>query len=237
MNPLFLLVQALALALASNHPHPEHLRCISCTTIVIHCHVNVHIPPYSCLYCKCPRPKGSTHQFCTHCGSRLPPLPEVDPSPPLQVAVCSNCRAHVPLESTKCVVCEHTVLQPSPIPVIQAQIDTHHLIEVRMWMLSVHVVTCIDFQAKLVCLVCGTRNRADSTHCWTCEKPLPPDPTLPSSPTPAPPPFPNPATMRPISGSSYVMCGLCGRVNVSDARFCDWCGSKVRYAVCMQWSL
>ena len=33
--------------------------------------------------------------------------------------------------------------------------------------------------------------------------------------------------MHPIAGSTYVMCGMCGRVNVSDARFCDWCGSRV----------
>ena len=35
------------------------------------------------------------------------------------------------------------------------------------------------------------------------------------------------AIMHPIAGSSYLMCGVCGRVNVSDARYCDWCGSKV----------
>lgn len=78
-------------------------------------------PLRSCLYCKAPRPRDSSHQFCTDCGSQLPPLPDVDPTPPLQVAVCSQCRAHVPLDSASCVVCEHTVLHPSPIPLIHAQ--------------------------------------------------------------------------------------------------------------------
>ena len=32
---------------------------------------------------------------------------------------------------------------------------------------------------------------------------------------------------------SYIMCGRCGRVNVSDARFCDWCGCKVIVYVCV----
>ena len=33
--------------------------------------------------------------------------------------------------------------------------------------------------------------------------------------------------MHPITGSTYLMCGTCGRVNVSDARYCDWCGYRV----------
>ena len=108
---------------------------------------------------------------------------------------------------------------------------------------SIYVHTCMYFsstymqqyvlyisiflQDKIVCLVCGTRNSADSTHCWTCEKPLPPDAEAPPSPIHTPPPIATPTVMRPISGSSYMMCGVCGRVNVSDARFCDWCGGKV----------
>ena len=67
--------------------------------------------------------------------------------------------------------------------------------------------------------------------CVTCEKPLPFKSPPPSPPPPPPaPPLPNPTTLRPVSGSSYAMCAMCGRVNVSDARFCDWCGSKVRLA-------
>lgn len=34
--------------------------------------------------------------------------------------------------------------------------------------------------------------------------------------------------MQPIVGSSYLMCATCGRVNTSDARYCDWCGASVR---------
>lgn len=83
------------------------------------------------------------------------------------------------------------------------------------------------FQDKVVCLTCGTRNRPGSANCWTCEKPLQPGVATPLPPAHTPPPLPTPTVMRPISGSTYMMCGRCGRVNVSDARFCDWCGSKV----------
>jgi len=84
-------------------------------------------------------------------------------------------------------------------------------------------------QDKEVCLACGTRNPTGTVTCFTCEVPLP-SPATSHPPRPPSPlaPLPEPPVLRPVSGSSYMMCGRCGRVNVSDARFCDWCGSKVR---------
>jgi hypothetical protein len=113
---------------------------ISCS---VPCTMRPSLPHlHSCLYCKYPRPKDTTHQFCTHCGSQLPTLPDTDPTPPLQVSVCSNCRAHLPMGSTTCVVCEHTALHPSPIPVIQAQADLQQSLEVwgRAHTSSIHVI-------------------------------------------------------------------------------------------------
>ena len=90
-----------------------------------------------------------------------------------------------------------------------------------------HTHTTIQNQtsATALCLKCGTVNTFDSETCVTCESPL-------VHPLPSPPPSPAPASrhttsMHPISGCSYVMCGACGRLNVSDARFCDWCGRRV----------
>ena len=89
----------------------------------------------SCVHCKQPRSKDPKHIYCTHCGSRFPPLPKTSPKPPLQMAVCSNCHAHLSLNSTKCVVCEGTVLKPLPIPTITGQVDDIH-------QCKVHVTLC-----------------------------------------------------------------------------------------------
>ncbi len=88
-------------------------------------------------------------------------------------------------------------------------------------------------QGKSVCIGCGSANPQGVQQCVTCERclPTPPPPPSPpcSPPPPTPSPLPTPSTMRPVSGRSFMMCGGCGRVNVSDARFCDWCGSKVSH--------
>ena len=98
-----------------------------------------------------------------------------------------------------------------------------------------------------MCSECGTRNTSNHDSCITCDTPLqklqipssihsfqhPPKSHTPSSPH-----HPcclntttsseDPLIMKPIALSQcYAMCGRCGRVNVSDARFCDWCGAKV----------
>ena len=90
-----------------------------------------------------------------------------------------------------------------------------------------------------MCSECGTRNTSNHDLCITCDTPLhlpsssqhPPQTHTPSSPHP---PCLNttssddPLIMTPMSvGQCYAMCGRCGRVNVSDARFCDWCGATV----------
>ena len=83
-----------------------------------------------------------------------------------------------------------------------------------------------------LCLECGTANPAHLTDCVTCGSSLSPAATRPTSngrPQVSSSPA-NTTAMNPIVGSSYIMCGTCGRVNVSDARYCDWCGSKVSNA-------
>jgi len=36
-----------------------------------------------------------------------------------------------------------------------------------------------------------------------------------------------PTTSRTVS-KQFVQCTKCGRTNAPEARFCDWCGTKVR---------
>ena len=91
---------------------------------------------HSCVHCKHPRSKDPRHVYCTHCGSRFPPLPKTGPKPPLQMAACSSCRSHLPLDSTKCLVCEGTVLKPLPIPTIAGQVDGIHQCKVCVFQLK-----------------------------------------------------------------------------------------------------
>ena len=75
----------------------------------------------------------------------------------------------------------------------------------------------------ITCLHCGTRNTPNLVICTTCDQSL----LIKHQKIPEFPGECQDTIMHPIIGSSYVMCGTCGRVNVSDARFCDWCGCKV----------
>ena len=42
---------------------------------------------------------------------------------------------------------------------------------------------------------------------------------------------PEPSALR--QGSTMMTCSKCGRVNHPEARFCDWCGAKVRKHICL----
>ena len=97
---------------------------------------------HSCVHCKQPRSKDPRHAYCTHCGSRFAPLPKTSPKPPLQMAVCSGCRAHLPLNSSKCLVCEGSVLKPLPIPTITGQID--HIHQCKVHMQSIYTICYIN---------------------------------------------------------------------------------------------
>ena len=79
-------------------------------------------------------------------------------------------------------------------------------------------------QGLIQCLHCGMYNDPLMSVCTTCEQTLL---KKDGGPSLNPPSAKGKAIMHPIAGSSYLMCGVCGRVNVSDARYCDWCGYKV----------
>ncbi|XP_061415417.1 double zinc ribbon and ankyrin repeat-containing protein 1 isoform X1 [Lethenteron reissneri] len=79
-----------------------------------------------------------------------------------------------------------------------------------------------------LCKACGTGNPANVKHCVTCETRLPETPMAFSTISVAPPPQ--------TTDKRLLNCSKCGRLNNSDARFCDWCGAKpsppVSYLAC-----
>ena len=70
---------------------------------------------------------------------------------------------------------------------------------------------------KVACLQCGTCSPSGSIRCVVCESVLPVRKVFAQNVINRPP-QPNRET--------FLKCSKCGRINSSDARFCDWCGSK-----------
>ncbi|KAK5873297.1 hypothetical protein PBY51_018348 [Eleginops maclovinus] len=71
----------------------------------------------------------------------------------------------------------------------------------------------LKLQDHVMCVSCGCGNPTHVSRCLSCESRLQPA----------------------VSGSAppgrRLSCSRCKRLNRSDARFCDWCGSKPGYAV------
>ncbi|KAK2918374.1 double zinc ribbon and ankyrin repeat-containing protein 1 isoform X2 [Channa argus] len=70
-------------------------------------------------------------------------------------------------------------------------------------------------QDHVVCVGCGSGNPAHVSSCVTCETRLQP---VGDSGNNAPPVL--------SAGNRMLSCSRCERINHSDARYCDWCGSK-----------
>ncbi|XP_060687656.1 double zinc ribbon and ankyrin repeat-containing protein 1 isoform X2 [Hemiscyllium ocellatum] len=73
-------------------------------------------------------------------------------------------------------------------------------------------------QDKTICRSCGTGNPANIQHCLTCETRLSESPKSHFNGD-FPPPLPS-------HEGKMLACSKCGRINNTDARFCDWCGAK-----------
>ncbi|KAG8444025.1 hypothetical protein GDO86_009279 [Hymenochirus boettgeri] len=71
---------------------------------------------------------------------------------------------------------------------------------------------------KIICRSCGTGNPTNLNYCVTCETRLP-ETQMSMFNGESAPPVPN-------QMGKMQSCSKCGRVNNSDARFCDWCGAK-----------
>uniref|UniRef100_UPI0037E70E3E double zinc ribbon and ankyrin repeat-containing protein 1 n=1 Tax=Semicossyphus pulcher TaxID=241346 RepID=UPI0037E70E3E len=74
-------------------------------------------------------------------------------------------------------------------------------------------------QDHVVCVCCGSGNPAQISSCLTCESRLQPAVYVGNS-----------APSVPSADSRKLSCSRCKRLNHSDARYCDWCGSKPGHA-------
>lgn len=86
----------------------------------------------------------------------------------------------------------------------------------RTTLLLIFALNSPIFQGQIICGACGTRNPASMSHCTSCEHRFPGPVHTDASSAPLPK----------LDGQ-LVRCPICVRVNNPDARFCDWCGSKV----------
>ena len=159
--------------------------------------IQQHTDFLKCIYCLAPRPSDPYARFCSECGSPIPPLPSSRLPPPEGGQL------------GMCVSCHSMVPLNTPNCIIcEAPLSPQRQPQATK-----------KLAHKLMCRVCGTGNPPDLRVCVTCEAKLPYNAKQIFTGTSAPP-------MPKDSISSLMTCSKCSRVNSSDARFCDWCGSK-----------
>ncbi|XP_067845348.1 double zinc ribbon and ankyrin repeat-containing protein 1 isoform X2 [Heptranchias perlo] len=149
-----------------------------------------------CACCLAPRPSDPFARFCQECGSPVPPVPGRRLPPPEGA------------QMGLCVECNTMVPLNTPTCIVCEALIIHQLMP----------QASIRLKDKIICRSCGTGNPANIQHCVTCEtrlseslKPLfSGDPTAP----------------LPSREGKMLACSKCGRVNNTNARFCDWCGAK-----------
>uniref|UniRef100_S4RD06 Double zinc ribbon and ankyrin repeat-containing protein 1 n=1 Tax=Petromyzon marinus TaxID=7757 RepID=S4RD06_PETMA len=161
-----------------------------------------------CAKCLAARPSDPFALFCQECGCTLPPVPGPSQPPPKaeKMILCLSCKSMVPTNTLNCIVCEVPI--PGKTPPQASKVTKKDMV---------------------LCKACGTGNPANVKHCVTCETRLPETPMVAfSTISVAPPPQ--------TTDKRLLNCSKCGRLNNSDARFCDWCGAKpsppVSYLAC-----
>uniref|UniRef100_A0A3Q1BV98 DZANK-type domain-containing protein n=1 Tax=Amphiprion ocellaris TaxID=80972 RepID=A0A3Q1BV98_AMPOC len=130
---------------------------------------------------------------------------------------CPRCGAVFPLfpvqrlplpeggQTLLCVFCNSLVpVSTAPIDEQPLEVDTQHT----------HLR-----HGHVLCVCCGSGNPAHLSSCLTCETHLQQAGVGGSAPS------------VPAAGGRSVSCSRCQRMNHSDARYCDWCGSKCHHAV------
>ncbi|XP_019864273.1 PREDICTED: double zinc ribbon and ankyrin repeat-containing protein 1-like isoform X1 [Amphimedon queenslandica] len=156
-----------------------------------------------CLCCNSLYVEGQA--FCTTCGVQLPRLPSSGEDP-IRFKVCPDCHSELSSFVRVCHVCDAPLGHLQSLPLLKVQANDGAI------------------SGLIQCLHCGMHNDPLMSVCTACDQTLlkKNDGGLPLDG----PSAKGKAIMYPIAGSSYLMCGVCGRVNVSDARYCDWCGCK-----------
>lgn len=159
-----------------------------------------------CAHCLAPRPSDPFARFCQECGCPVPPVPGRRLPPPEGA------------QMGLCVECRTMVPMNTPSCIV---------CEAPLFA-QMQPQASIHLKDKTLCRFCGTGNPINLKHCVTCEAKLPETQTPIYSGDSAPP--------LPNQMGKMQACSKCGRVNLADARFCDWCGAKpglsVSYLTC-----
>ncbi|KAG8549564.1 hypothetical protein GDO81_020824 [Engystomops pustulosus] len=163
-----------------------------------------------CAHCLAPRPSDPFARFCQECGSPVPPVPGRRLPPPEGG------------QMGLCVECRTMVPMNTPSCIV---------CEAPLYA-QMQPQASIHLKDKTICRFCGTGNPINLKHCVTCEAKLP-DTQMTIFSGDSAPPLPN-------QHGKMQSCSKCGRVNLADARFCDWCGAKpgpsVSYLTCSKCS-
>ncbi|XP_063774218.1 double zinc ribbon and ankyrin repeat-containing protein 1 [Pseudophryne corroboree] len=163
-----------------------------------------------CAHCLASRPSDPFARFCQECGSPVPPIPGRRLPPPEGA------------QMGLCVECRTMVPMNTPSCIV---------CEAPLFP-QMQPQATIQLKDKTICRFCGTGNPINLKHCVTCEAKLP-DTQTPIYSGDSAPPIPN-------QKGKMQSCSKCGRVNLADARFCDWCGAKpgpsVSYLTCSKCS-
>ncbi|KAM8946386.1 double zinc ribbon and ankyrin repeat-containing protein 1 isoform 2-T2 [Pelodytes ibericus] len=149
-----------------------------------------------CAHCLAPRPSDPFARFCQECGSPVPPVPGRRLPPPEGA------------QMGLCVECRSMVPMNTPSCIV---------CEAPLFA-QMQPQASINLKDKTICRSCGTGNPINLKHCVTCEAKLPITQTPIFSGESAPP--------VPNQQGRMQTCSKCSRMNLSDARFCDWCGAK-----------
>ncbi|XP_062282926.1 double zinc ribbon and ankyrin repeat-containing protein 1 [Scomber scombrus] len=133
---------------------------------------------------------------------------------------CAQCGAIVPPlpehrlppaeggQTLRCVFC-HTVVPVNTETCLICEASIRQQLQPQ---------SSLRLQDHVVCVCCGGGNPAHISRCLTCESRLQPVRVGNSAPS------------VPSADCRMLSCSRCKRVNSSDARYCDWCGSKPGHA-------
>ncbi|XP_028276955.1 double zinc ribbon and ankyrin repeat-containing protein 1 [Parambassis ranga] len=157
-----------------------------------------------CAQCLQLRRSDPFARFCAHCGALNTPLPRqrLPPAEGGQMLLCVFCDSLVPMNTQTCLICEAAIERQ-----LQPQAS-------------------LTLQDHVVCVCCGSGNPAHVTSCLTCEARL----HMVTTPTCFLSAVGSSAPTVRASHSRMLACSRCKRINSSDARYCDWCGSKHGHA-------
>ncbi|XP_013986605.1 double zinc ribbon and ankyrin repeat-containing protein 1 [Salmo salar] len=154
-----------------------------------------------CVKCLSHRPSDPFARFCLQCGTAVLPVPG-QRLPPTEGGQMGLCVHCKTMVPVNTPTC--VVCEAPMSPQLQPQAS-------------------LRLQNKVICPSCGTGNPPHISNCVTCETKLLQPPTAVFGGQSAPP--------LPSGAGKMMSCSKCSRVNHSDARFCDWCGSKPGHSV------